>query len=67
MRRRSLHIAEDLAPGDLLTPQNLRRIRPGHVLEPKYFDTLLGNQVRPAVIAETPMGGPEMLEVGLLA
>lgn len=43
--RRSLYIAEDMNAGDILTLQNLRRIRPGHGLPPKYFDILMGKKV----------------------
>jgi N-acetylneuraminate synthase len=46
--RRSLYIAEDVAPGDVLTPQNLRRIRPGLGLPPRYYELLLGRTVRRA-------------------
>lgn len=55
LRRRSLYISEDMQPGDVLTPKNLRRIRPGFGLEPKYFDLLLGRQLTKAVRAGTPM------------
>lgn len=55
LRRRSLYIAENLESGAVLTPQNLRRIRPGLGLAPKYYDMLLGRQVTKAVKAGTPM------------
>lgn len=54
-RRRSLYVAEDLKAGDILTPTNLRRIRPGFGLAPKYYDQLLGRQVIVDVRAGTPM------------
>lgn len=54
-RRRSLYIAEDLEPGDILTPTNLRRIRPGHGLAPKFLDVLLGRRVTQAVKRGTPV------------
>jgi N-acetylneuraminate synthase len=41
--------------GDLLTSANLRRIRPGHGLPPKYYDTLLGKRVNRDVSKGTPM------------
>jgi pseudaminic acid synthase len=44
--RRSLYIAEDMKAGDVLTPVNLRCIRPGMGLPPKYYDVLLGCKVR---------------------
>lgn len=55
LRRRSLYIAEDMKAGDVLTPRNLRRIRPGHGLPPKYFDSLLGKRVTRAVKKGTPV------------
>ena len=54
-RRRSLYIAEDLEAGDILTPRNLRRIRPGLGLKPKYYDELLGRRVTRDVTRGTPM------------
>jgi N-acetylneuraminate synthase len=53
-RRRSLYIAEDLDAGDVLTTANLRRIRPGHGLAPKFIDVLLGRRVTRAVKKGTP-------------
>ena len=53
--RRSLYVAEDLAEGDILTEQNLRIIRPGLGLPPKYFSTLIGKRVGRAVRKGTPM------------
>jgi len=53
--RRSLYIAEDLAAGDVLTETNLRIIRPGLGLPPKYFETLIGKRVGRAVKKGTPM------------
>jgi N-acetylneuraminate synthase len=43
--RRSLYIAEDMKKGDVLNEQNLRIVRPGLGLAPKYFDILLGRKV----------------------
>ncbi|MDA3874303.1 MAG: pseudaminic acid synthase [Kiritimatiellae bacterium] len=53
--RRSLYIAEDLKAGDTLTPQNLRRIRPGSGLSPKYYELILGKTVKVDVKKGTPM------------
>ena len=43
--RRSLYIAEDIKNGDILTKKNLRIVRPGMGLPPKYYQTLLGRKV----------------------
>ena len=53
--RRSLYVAEDLASGDILTESNLRIIRPGLGLPPKYFESLIGMRVGRAVRRGTPM------------
>ena len=53
--RRSLYVAADLQAGDVLTEYNLRIIRPGLGLPPKYFDSLLGKRVGQAVRRGTPM------------
>ncbi len=43
--RRSVYIAQDAKAGDVLTPENLRVIRPGYGLAPKHDDSLLGRRV----------------------
>ena len=42
---RSLYIAEDMKAGDILTEKNLRSVRPGFGLHPKYFNECLGKKV----------------------
>lgn len=53
--RRSLYIAKDLAPGDVLTPENLRIIRPGFGLPPKFYEQMLGKAVKREAPAGTPV------------
>ncbi|MBW1645655.1 MAG: pseudaminic acid synthase [Deltaproteobacteria bacterium] len=53
--RRSLYIVADLKAGDRLTPENLRAIRPGRGLPPKYYRLLLGKQVNRPVRRGTPV------------
>jgi N-acetylneuraminate synthase len=47
--RRSLYVVQDLNAGDVLTLENVRAIRPGMGLPPKYLDHLLGKTVKQAV------------------
>jgi N-acetylneuraminate synthase len=43
--RSSLYIAEEMQMGDVLNKKNLRIIRPGLGLPPKYYEVLLGRKV----------------------
>ncbi|MCC4260211.1 pseudaminic acid synthase [Pseudomonas aestusnigri] len=54
-RRRSLYIGEDMKAGDVFTADNLRRIRPGHGLPPKYYETLLGRRISKDAAKGTPV------------
>ena len=47
--RRSLYIAEDMNKGEVLTEKNLRIVRPGLGLPPKYYDIILGRKVNKSV------------------
>ncbi|PFP22900.1 pseudaminic acid synthase [Bacillus sp. AFS073361] len=53
--RRSLYIIKDLKNGDVLTKENLKVIRPGYGLPPKYYEQLLGKKVQKDVSAGTPV------------
>lgn len=53
--RRSLYIVEDMKKGEILTEKNLRSIRPGLGLPPKYYETLLGKAVNKDVKRGTAM------------
>jgi pseudaminic acid synthase len=55
MFRRSLYVCEDLEAGAVLTTSNLRAIRPGNGLPPKYLERLLGKRVNRAVKRGTAM------------
>ena len=53
--RRSLYIAEDMQAGEVLTPKNLRVVRPGNGLHPRYYEQMLGKVVRQPLKKGTPL------------
>ncbi|MGE3341981.1 MAG: pseudaminic acid synthase [Vicinamibacterales bacterium] len=53
--RRSLYVVCDLRAGDVLTESNVRAIRPGHGLAPKYLEQVLGKRVSRDVPRGTPV------------
>lgn len=53
--RRSLYAAADVKAGEVLTPANLRCVRPGFGLSPKYYEALLGRRVVRDIRKGTPM------------
>jgi N-acetylneuraminate synthase len=53
--RRSLYVAEDMRAGEVFTTKNLRTVRPGKGLPPKYQDVLLGKRASRDVRKGTAM------------
>ena len=53
--RRSLYFVNDLKLGDVVTPLDVRSVRPGYGLAPKHLDTVIGKKVTRAVDAATPV------------
>jgi pseudaminic acid synthase len=54
--RRSLFVVEDMRTGELFTEQNVRSIRPGHGLPPKYLNDVVGRQAALDIKRGTPLG-----------
>jgi N-acetylneuraminate synthase len=52
--RRSLYVGRDMKAGEAFTKDNLRSIRPGYGLPPKYYDSVLGKRV----VRDVPKGTP---------
>lgn len=53
--RRSLYICQDMEVGEEFSHKNVRAIRPGFGLSPKYYNTVLGKKIKCAVKKGTPV------------
>ncbi|NQD80672.1 hypothetical protein HP436_10835 [Pseudomonas sp. CrR14] len=67
LRRRSLFWVKDVLPGDVITPEHLRSLRPGHGLAPRHLHRLVGKRATRAASLGEPVqweaigGDPEDL------
>ncbi len=52
---RSLFVVKDVAAGEVLTPDNIRSIRPGDGLHTKYYEEILGKQAQRALKKGEPL------------
>lgn len=53
--RRSIYAAKDIENGEVLTKDNIRRVRPGYGLAPKYYEKILGKKATEKIAFGTPM------------
>lgn len=53
--RRSIYISKNLRAGEVLTPDNVRVVRPGMGLAPKYYEFILGKKIKNDVTLGTPL------------
>lgn len=53
--RRSIYVAKDIKTGDTFTTDNIRVIRPGLGLAPKYFEQLIGSKAVVDIKTGTPL------------
>jgi pseudaminic acid synthase len=53
--RRTLYISRDMKAGEVLTRDNMRIVRPGFGLPPKYFETMLGKRINRDAAPGTPV------------
>jgi len=53
--RRSLYISEDMLAGEVITSDNMRCVRPGLGMAPKYYDHMLGKSINQDVKRGTPL------------
>lgn len=53
--RRSLYVVRDIMAGEILTEDNIRAIRPGYGLKPKYLNEVLGKRAAHDLSRGTPL------------
>ncbi len=53
--RRSLYVSQDIKAGEFFSEDNVRAIRPGSGLSPKYFDRIIGKQAKTDIAKGTPL------------
>ena len=53
--RRSIYAAKDIKAGELFTKENIRVVRPGLGLAPKYYETILGRSTSANLKKGTPL------------
>lgn len=54
---RSLYVVEDMKEGDVITEKNVRSIRPGFGLHPKFLNQILGKKIKCNVERGTALNG----------
>lgn len=53
--RRSIYVSEDVQAGQPFTSDNIRVVRPGFGLEPKYYDQIIGKRATKTIRKGTPL------------
>ena len=53
--RRSLYVVADVKAGEKLTPENVRAIRPGYGIAPKFYDEVMGMTAKRDIARGTPL------------
>jgi N-acetylneuraminate synthase len=53
--RRSLYFVNDLQPGDVIRPEDVRSVRPGYGAHPRYLDFLIGKKIKKTANRFTPV------------
>lgn len=60
--RRSLYFVRDLKKGDRITEKDVRSVRPGYGLQPKFIGKVLGKRAAKDIFANTPVSADSICE-----
>ncbi len=60
--RRSIYVFKDIKQGDTFSHANIRSVRPGYGLPPKYLDQLMGKKASRSIASGTPLSLDMVLE-----
>lgn len=55
LRRRSLFVVSDMRKGDVITEDNVKSVRPGNGLHPKYFKEIIGKRINTEINKGNPL------------
>ena len=53
--KRSVYVSKDVKKGELFSKKNIRVIRPGFGIKPKYFDLIIGKKSKHDIPAGKPL------------
>jgi pseudaminic acid synthase len=53
--RRSLFVVKDIKKGEVFSEKNIRSIRPGFGIKPKYYNSVLGRKAKVNIVRGTPL------------
>ena len=59
--RRSIYCSKDMDIGEVINADNIRIIRPGAGLKPKYFDLVIGKKVKKALKKGSPLSWDDVI------
>jgi pseudaminic acid synthase len=61
-RRRSLFVIKDVTAGEFCTEENIRSIRPGYGLSPKYLKDIMGKTIKNDIKKGTPLTFSDIID-----